>query len=203
MNMIRPKLYIFVKAPQISKVKTRLAVDIGNVQALRIYRSMSAKIIRNIRDKRWDSVLYITPAKYVCNDFGGVWPANMPRMAQVEGDLSERMAKLFSKKGKVLCVGTDIPDIKKQYIADGFRALNKNNAVIGPANDGGFWALGLNSPAPKNLFDGIRWSDKNTMSDLLNRLEIHALAEKIHYLPILCDIDNVSDYKSSRELHKF
>ena len=60
--MIRPALIIFAKAPVMGQAKTRLAADIGPVHAKRIYRAMTARIIRNVQDPRWDTALAVTPA---------------------------------------------------------------------------------------------------------------------------------------------
>ncbi|HHL43823.1 MAG TPA: glycosyltransferase [Hellea balneolensis] len=186
---MKPVLVIFVKAPRLGQVKTRLARDIGHVHARRIYRAMSAKIIREMCDKRWQTVLYITPDMCVNADFGGLWPRGLPRMAQGDGDLSPRTARIFSSKGPVITIGTDTPSMKKQYIADGFKALKTHKAVIGPAKDGGFWLLGLNGPVPARIFEGVRWSHPQTCQDMASRVPGTPA-----FLPMLNDIDTLQDW---------
>lgn len=166
----RPLLYIFVKAPFIGAAKTRLAADIGGPQAMRLYRAMSAQIIRRVQDPRWDTVLYVTPRQQIGAEFGGIWPAHVPRVAQPKGSLSPRLAAVFSQKRPTIVIGSDCPFVTRCDIAASIAALRKGDAVVGPANDGGFWLLGTNGPAPRGLFENIRWSHSETLSDLERRL---------------------------------
>ncbi len=163
---MKPRLYIFAKAPRLGRVKTRLAADIGHVHARRIYRAMTAKVLREMQDPRWQTILYVTPDQYTNESFGGLWPDSLPRLAQPGGDLTPRSARLFTHKGPTIIIGTDIPAMQRRHIADGFKALKHNEAVIGPATDGGFWLLGLNAPARPGLFPGIRWSHQQTCKDM-------------------------------------
>ncbi len=190
---MKPRLYIFAKAPHMGRVKTRLAKDAGPVHALRIYRVMTARILREMRDPRWQTILYVTPARMIEQDFGGLWPRHMMRLAQPAGGLSERTDFLFQDLGPAICIGTDTPSMRKAYIAEGFTALKHKPAVIGSARDGGFWALGLNGPAKPGLFDSIRWSHPQTCADLRT-----SLACEIHDLPLLEDIDTVQAWQNYR-----
>ena len=187
---MKPTLFIFAKAPRLGKVKTRLAADIGHVHAVRIYKAMTAKILREMRDPRWDTVLYVTPDKFARASFGGLWPRDLPRFTQESGGLSERTARLFTGKGPIITIGTDIPAMKRADIAAGFKALKHNDAVIGPAKDGGFYLIGLNAPADVGLFDGIRWSHKHTRKDMCAVID-----GRIAFLRELEDVDDLAGYR--------
>lgn len=63
-SSMKPRLYIFAKAPRMGKVKTRLARDVGDVHAWRIYRAMTAKILREMQDPRWYTILYGMETRY-------------------------------------------------------------------------------------------------------------------------------------------
>ncbi len=192
---MKPTLFIFAKAPLMGKVKTRLAADIGHVHAVRIYRAMTAKILREMQDPRWDTILYVTPDKYVGASFGGLWPKDMTRFIQNGGGLSQRTAKLFTGKGPIITIGTDIPAMQRADIAQGFKALKHNKAVIGPAKDGGFYLIGLNAPADTNLFDGIRWSHPKTRKDMCA-----AIDGRIAFLRELEDVDDLAGYLRYKNL---
>ncbi len=192
---MKPCLYIFAKAPHMGKVKTRLAADIGQVHALRIYRAMTAKILREMQDPRWDTVLYVTPDHSADAYFGGLWPKNMPRFTQNGGGLSERSARLFTRKGPVITIGTDIPAMRRSDIAAGFKVLKHNDAVIGPAKDGGFYLIGLNAPADPELFNTIRWSHKDTRKDMCA-----AINGRIAFLRELEDVDDLAGYQRYKML---
>ncbi len=187
---MKPRLYIFAKAPRLGQVKTRLAAGLGHVHARRIYRAMTAKILREMQGPCWETILYVTPDHYVGASFGSLWPDTMPRFAQKGGDLGQRSARLFTHKSPTIIIGTDTPTMKRRYIADGFKALKSHDAVIGPAKDGGFWLLGLNALASPGLFEGVRWSHKDTCKDMCA-----AIDGTIAILPMLEDVDDAAAYR--------
>ncbi|MBL4853259.1 MAG: TIGR04282 family arsenosugar biosynthesis glycosyltransferase [Robiginitomaculum sp.] len=191
---MKPRLYIFAKAPRLGHVKTRLAAGLGHVYARRIYRAMTAKVLREVQGPCWETILYVTPDRYVGAGFGGLWSDTMPRFAQKGGDLSQRSARLFTHKGPTIIIGTDTPTVKNRHIADGFKALKSHDAVIGPAKDGGFWLLGLNAPTNPGLFEDIRWSHPETCKDMCS-----AIDGKIAVLPTLEDVDDAAAYRRYKQ----
>jgi len=113
-------------------------------------------------------------------------------MAQGTGDLGVRQARVFTAPGPTLVIGTDAPQITRGDIARAFAALNRHDAVIGPAEDGGYWLLGLARPAPAALFDAIRWSHARTRADLESRLAAFGFSPIAHLRP-LRDVDHADD----------
>ena len=188
---MKPLLFVFAKAPLMGKAKTRLAADIGKVRALRVYRGMCARIIREVQDPRWDTVLYVTPDRFMQATFGALWPEFMPRAAQKDGDLTARLARAFSVKAPIVAIGTDAPQVKKRDIATAFKALKSNPAVFGPADDGGFWLIGLNGPVKTGLFDDIRWSHPETFADMKTKLD-----GRVHLIRTLKDVDDGAAYRA-------
>lgn len=189
---MKPLLAIFTKAPIMGKTKTRLAADIGQVHAWRIYRAMCAKIFRNCTDPRWDTVLYITPDDKTLSTYGGIWPAHMPRIPQGSGDLSARSARIFSNSGPLVVIGTDTPQQNRNDIAKAFKALKTHKAVFGPASDGGFWLMGFGGPAPNHMFENIRWSHPKTLEDMQSKIQ-----GPVAHLRTLTDVD---DAKALRQV---
>lgn len=189
---MKPLLVIFTKAPIMGKAKTRLAAGIGRVHAWRIYRAMCAKIFRNCTDPRWDTALYITPDDKISSTYGGVWPAHFSRIAQNGGDLSQRLARIYSHSGPLVVIGTDTPDQNSGDIAKAFKALKTHTCVFGPASDGGFWLMGLGGPAPQGMFDDIRWSHPQTLQDMQAKIQT-TLHGKTAYLRTLTDVDTAED----------
>ena len=182
---MRPVLIIYAKAPLMGKAKTRLAADIGKVQAQRAYRSMCAKIFRVSTSPAWDTYIYVTPDGCADKTFGGLWPKHLPRIAQGPGGLTARSAKIFTYKGPMINIGTDTPALRRADIASGFKALKTHSAVFGPATDGGFWLIGLNGPARPGLFDNVRWSHRDTLKDMQARID-----GRVARLRTLTDIDD-------------
>ena len=189
---MKPRLYIFAKAPAMGKAKTRLAADIGKVHAHRLYRAMLSKVIRNVQDPRWDTVLMATPARAI----GQVreWDG-LHQIPQVNGSLSPRLADVFADKGATLVIGTDCPQVTRNDIADGFKALKKYKAVFGPADDGGFWLMGMNAPVRSDVFDNIRWSHEKTLSDVEANID-----GSVHRLRTLIDVDDLKALQVLRSL---
>jgi rSAM/selenodomain-associated transferase 1 len=192
------KLVLFAKAPVIGGAKTRLAVGVGKVHAWRRHRAMTAVLTRRLQDKRWRTVLAVSPDRAVGRRFPKVWPERLARQPQGGGDLGRRQAQVFGTgRGPVCVIGTDAPAASRDDIARAFRALRRADAVIGPAEDGGYWLLALNAPVPPALFDAIRWSHARTRADLEARLRAFGL-ERVRYLRRLRDIDVAADLRPSR-----
>ena len=189
---MKPRLFIFAKAPAIGKAKTRLAADIGKVHAHRLYRAMLAKVIRQVQDPRWETILMVTPRRAL----GQVpeWDG-LPQIAQVNGSLSPRLMAAFKEKGPILVIGTDCPQVERNDIANGFKALRKNAAVFGPADDGGFWLMGLNGPVKPDVFDNVRWSHQDTLSDVEANID-----GSVHHLRTLIDVDDLKALRALRSL---
>lgn len=189
------KLVLFAKAPVIGGAKTRLAAGVGKVHAWRRHRAMTASLTRRLQDKRWLTVLAVSPDRAMARRFPKVWPERLARQPQGGGDLGVRQAQVFGRGRGPLCViGTDAPDVTRRDIGRAFHELKRADAVIGPAEDGGYWLLALNAPVPPALFDAIRWSHAQTRADLEARLRAFGLG-RVRYLRCLRDIDVAEDLK--------
>lgn len=192
---MKPRLYIFAKAPVIGGAKTRLAAGIGKVPAWRHHRAMSARIIRKVQSPLWITVLTVSPDRACARSFPNVWPKHLRKIAQGAGDLGARQARIFARSHGLACViGTDTPAVRASDIARAFKALRGKDAVIGPAEDGGYWLLALQTPIPHGVFDDIRWSHDQTRADLIARLNASGYT-KIAQLRCLRDIDYSEDLK--------
>ena len=162
----RGRLIVMVKAPVAGRVKTRLARDIGTVPATWWFRHQVRRLLREVKDLRWEVVLAVAPDGALGARF---WPRGFRRVAQGQGDLGTRMARLLAlpHPGPVCLVGGDIPGLRAEHVAKAFRAVRGSDVVFGPAEDGGFWLVGLRHPgvAPGGMFQGVRWSSADALSD--------------------------------------
>lgn len=190
--MIRPTVVVMVKVPRPGRVKTRLARGIGAVPAAWWYRHQVARLLRRLRDPRWRLVLAVSPdAEAVTSR---VWPADLPRVGQGGGDLGTRMARLLSRPGPVIVIGSDIPGVTRAHLARAIRALARHDAVIGPAPDGGYWLIGLGRvSAPPGFLAGVRWSSRHAFADSLATLSDRRVA----LVDTLDDVDNAADLARS------
>jgi hypothetical protein len=191
---MKPELYVFAKRADMGRSKTRLAHDIGPVHAQRLYRAMTTQILRNVQDPRWTTCVYGTPDRAI----GHVpdW-AGFPQRAQPAGSLTPRLADLFyqTPRRPVIVIGTDCPQVRARDIAAAIRALKTAPFVFGPARDGGFWLMGAISPLKRSVFDGVRWSSAQTLSDLEDRLSGSIV--KLHDLTDVDDADGLDAWRQS------
>jgi uncharacterized protein len=191
-------LVVFVKAPRLGQVKSRLAAGIGALAALRFYRETTARVLRRLgRDPRWRTLIAVTPTQALREPF---WDPRLSRLDQGSGDLGHRMARMFRAlpPGPVVIVGSDIPELAPRHVSQAFRALGTHDAVFGPARDGGYWLVGLRrSPCvPGGLFCDVRWSSPHALADTRAGLP---QGYKVAMLETLEDIDNAVDLERWRK----
>lgn len=195
--MTRPRVVVMVKAPRPGRVKTRLARDIGATAAAWWFRHQTARLLRRVSDPRWTVVLAVSPDTAVR---ASVWPAHLPRVPQGRGDLGDRMARFLrgTAHGPVLIIGADIPDIDARQIALALAALRGADAVMGPAEDGGYWCIGLGrgERLPDGAFADVRWSTKHAMADTLSTLP----GLRIGRAARLADVDTGADLSRTRPI---
>jgi rSAM/selenodomain-associated transferase 1 len=165
-------LVIFAKAPVLGRVKSRLAADIGWLAATAFQRQTLATTCRRLRRAQpWRLWLAVTPDLNAKQS--GLWPTGPQRVAQGVGDLGQRMDRAFRRlpPGPVVIIGSDIPDIPAAAIERAFALLGRNDVVVGPSGDGGYWLIGQRrSPRVLPLFGDIRWSRHHALADTLANL---------------------------------
>ena len=169
---MKDTVFLFARAPRLGRVKRRLARDVGDRAALDFYRATLLATWRRLAaDRRFRTVLAVTP------DRGGGWPAGAARVAQGSGDLGARMwrACRLRPRGRVVIVGSDIPGLRADDVAQAFRLLGRAPCVFGPAADGGYWLVGFAPRRGEMPFRGVRWSSQHALADTLARLTRPAL----------------------------
>lgn len=188
-------LIVFVKNPVPGKVKTRLAKTIGDKNAYLVYLKLlehTAHVVKQIRGM--DVNIYFTDHPDPSN-----W-GNMNASLQQGNDLGERMANAFQEgfqKGyeRVVCIGTDLPDLCTELIYQANDVLVSNHLVIGPASDGGYYLLGMNQFFPF-IFENKSWSTDALLEETL--MDIRLVNLDVFLLEELNDIDTIEDLKASR-----
>ncbi|NTV98476.1 MAG: glycosyltransferase [Chlorobiaceae bacterium] len=190
-------LVIFSKNPVAGEVKTRLAISVGNEKALEIYealRGITARIVSGVQSKR--VVFY---SDFIPKSDLLLTPGTDAKLQQGR-ELGERMHNaicegLSSGARHVVLIGTDCPDISGAVIEKAFSLLESNDAVLGPAKDGGFYLIGLKKPSPE-VFLERTWSTGTVLDETIRRFE--ATGAAIGILPELRDIDTLEDLQQSR-----
>lgn len=179
--MAKPIVFVFARAPVYGAVKTRLARDIGCMEALRFYRHSLLSMCRRLaRDTRFEVRLATTPLAALHE--AGFWPPGLQRVDQGKGDLGQRMIKVLQSAGcgPAIVIGSDIPEAGPTHVAEAFRILAGASCVLGPATDGGYWLIGAQHPnrLRRDGLAGVRWSTAHTLQDTYARLGKVALLNR-------------------------
>lgn len=191
--MAQDALIIFIKNPEKGKVKTRLAKDVGDGRALRIYRALLAHT-REVA-LALPVTRHLFYGQYIANDDG--WTTtDFEKHLQVEGGLGARMeaafAKTLARHPKAIIIGSDCASLTPGIVEGAFQALDKADVVIGPAMDGGYYLLGMKKLIPE-LFRDMTWSTENVFRETIRRLRqgnhTYQVAEE------LSDIDYAADWE--------
>ena len=183
-------LLIFTRNPELGKAKTRLAKTVGDETALEIYKFLLERT-RDISSKvNADKAVYYS-VKIREND---IWnPDIYQKYQQFGDDLGIRMLNAF-KNGfeagykKVMIIGSDLYDLSEKNIEKAFVALDTNDVVIGPAEDGGYYLLGMNA-LQENVFKNKKWGTASVRKDTLKDLS----DKKVKVLAFKNDIDVYED----------
>ncbi|CAM1358783.1 conserved hypothetical protein [Tenacibaculum litopenaei] len=198
--MSKNLVLIFTRNPEIGKVKTRLAKTIGNEAALAIYKFLLEHTKNVALEVPYDKAVYYS-VKIRTAD---LWePENFQKFRQEGADLGERMQAAFQRGfdehyDKVLIIGSDLYDLKPSHIEAAFQALDNHDAVIGPAEDGGYYLLGLKKMY-SSLFSNKEWGTSTVRQDTLKDLE----NVSVHLLETLNDIDVFEDIQNRTVFNQF
>ena len=180
-----------LKEPRPGRVKTRLGRDIGMTAAAWWFRHQTASLLRRIDDPRWHTVLAVSPE--IQGLTSRIWRKSLPRVPQGGGDLGQRMARVMARfpTRRVCVIGADIPGITPTRIAHAATLLGRHDAVFGPAEDGGYWLVGLRRGglATPRMFAGVRWSTPHALADTMAALD----GWRIGLADRLADIDTGAD----------
>jgi uncharacterized protein len=207
-------LIIFIKNPQLGKVKTRLAKTLGDAQALEIYHQLSDITRKNaVKLAKTGITSYLYYSDYV--DSTDAWSSDIfIKKTQNGVDLGARMANAFSDvlavHNKACIIGSDCPTLSVSILKKAFTNLEKQDAVVGPSTDGGYYLLGLSrdktvkmrkntegaSQSPitnhQSIFTNMEWSVDTVLSETIKRLKEQQQSYVL--LPALTDIDEEKDW---------
>ncbi len=200
-------LIIFARYPQKGKVKTRLAKNIGDDHALKLYQLCLYNIIKEVQQiQNIERCIYISD-KTDLEQMQNIIDGDFRFYSQSPGNLGLRMKNALSEclnrgSKKIIIIGTDVPDLSKSIIKDAFNKLDENEIVIGPSYDGGYYLLGSKF-LHNELFEKIQWSTNMVFEHTLKIAQ--KLGLKIHTLPHLHDIDTGKDldnwYSQSKRIY--
>lgn len=191
------RILVFAKSPVLGKVKTRLAAELGEENALIIYKQLlnyTKTVVEPFFAQGLTVEIHIDQKREVDELF---WDP-LTIYSQVDGDLGHRMYSAVEmnqseKPVKNILIGSDCFEIQQKHIQQALDALDHVDVVFGPARDGGYYLLGMKQ-IEKGLFYDMPWSQKN----LLVRSKNYLLERGVLYeqLEVLNDVDYRKDLHS-------
>lgn len=197
MSEVSERLIIFSRYPEPGKTKTRLIPLLGDEGAAQLQRQMTEQTLIIAKALKASNSLSVEVHfaggdQQLMQDWLG---SDVIYQQQGQGDLGRRMASAFQASfnagmTRVIIIGTDCPDLKTQLIEQAFQALNQHDLVLGPAEDGGYYLIGLRRLI-NQLFIGISWGTSQVRQQTVEIAQKLNLA--IAYLPVLNDIDRPED----------
>lgn len=196
---MRSVLLVFIRNPQLGKVKTRLARTVGDVEALRIYHILLEKTrvaALGVEVERW--LFY---SDFI--DKNDNWQeADFSKKIQSSGDLGERMEQAFrdafeAGANKVVIIGSDCPGLTGVILQMAFDKLDETDFVLGPTLDGGYYLLGMKE-LEGMVFHGIEWSTGTVLVRTLQKIQ--AAGKSCALLPVLSDVDTEEDWRAVQPL---
>jgi rSAM/selenodomain-associated transferase 1 len=182
-------LIVIAKAPVPGRSKTRLCPPCTPAEAARLAEAALADTLHAVASTPADRRVVVLDGE------PGAWlPDVFEVVAQRGGGLDERLANAFDDVGgPALLIGMDTPQVTAALLSESARRLAEADAVLGPALDGGFWALGLRRP-DASLLVGVPMSVAHT--GRRQRARLRAAGLHVRMLPALRDVDRIEDARA-------
>lgn len=188
------RIVAFARFPVAGLCKTRLIPAVGPDGAAAIHTRLVERCIAAMRGSGLCVELRTTGAETAAfRDWLG---DDISFIDQGEGDLGDRLTRAAAPY-PVIFIGSDAPDLDATRLIAAANALRGAEAVIGPAEDGGYYLLGLSAPAPW-LFTEMDWGTETVFAETMRRLAAHGIAPVV--LDPLADVDRPEDLARWPEL---
>ena len=195
--MSNETLIIYSRYPEPGKTKTRMIPALGAEGAAQLQRRMTEHTLETARKSKSDrdisiEVHFAGGNEQLMSDWLG---KDIKHIPQVFGDLGDKMNYSFTQSldfnsQRVVIIGIDCPDINIDILNNAFNSLQNNDLVLGVAEDGGYYLIGLNKTIPQ-LFQSIDWGTEKVLN------QTKAIAQRLNlktkYLTTLSDIDRPED----------
>lgn len=194
---IKKRLIIFSRYPEPGKTKTRMIPALGAQGAAELQRQMTEHTLAQA--KKLTKLLGVAievhfaggNQQLITNWLG----QDLVYQPQSSGDLGQRMTSAFTeafmaKMESVVMIGIDCPDLNENLLSQAFESLNHHDLVLGPAQDGGYYLIGLGRNSTE-LLNNISWGTDQVLAQTVAKAK--QLDFTIAYLDTLSDVDRPED----------
>ena len=208
LGMSRDVLYVAARAPRPGFTKTRLGRIIGHDHAAALYEAFVRDLAERFSRAPFTVGWYVTPddawnelAPLVSTGRG--WGGELGTvLAQPPGDWTERQRDLFATAStrherRIVLIASDSPHLSLEWVIEAFERLRRDDLVLGPTEDGGYYLIGMRTPAvpttvhPSEVLTGVRMSTGTVLDELLARAAVLGLQASL--LSPTFDIDEAAD----------
>jgi len=180
---------IMSKIPWPGYSKTRLIPALTPQECVLFHRSCLQDIVQMVTATGWPVYLYYSqpnPQDETMNEWhdNRWWEldeelySHLVMRAQLGQNLGERMyqaaQEILDERGAILFLGSDLPDLPAGVLTEAAEKLDYYDVVLGPAEDGGYYLLGIKQ-AYSFLFDNISWGSRNVLTETLERIKRNGL----------------------------
>ena len=197
------KLLIFARLPELGRVKTRIAAEVGHDKALELYRAMVEDLLESVGESDETTeveVLWTASSDASGEQVRACFGSGRHLAQQVGTSLGDRLCVAFSERfifhnaSKIIAIGTDDPSLSRHQISIAFGLLDSCEWVIGPASDGGYYLLGCRSEVffPEIFLD-VDWGTEKVFQQTTDRIQERM--QTLALLPTRRDLDFVEDLR--------
>lgn len=197
-----PAVSLLLKAPVVGSVKTRLAATVGARRATEIYRQLVERQMRAL-PRGWPVFVHFDPPSAEAAMRAWLQPLRSESDGPIEfapqppGDLGVRIhAALLhafaTGAPAAIVIGGDCPALGPTLLVNAAATLSDHDAVLGPADDGGYYLLGLKAPCA-DLFASVAWSTPAVLDQ--TRARLRAARRRTAELPVLADVDDEAGWR--------
>lgn len=190
-----PALIVMARFPRLGKVKTRLEPVLSQDGCLRLYEALLLDTLDRLSSLEAARYLFFSDCtRQEASEFATAHglPPGWSLDLQEGEDLGRRLRnvcrRLLPVHEAVVCTGADSPTLPPEFVRDAFLLLRSSPVVLGPAEDGGYYLLGLGE-AREDLFQGIPWGSERVLAETLSRLA----PGEYRLLPRWYDVDTPAD----------
>jgi rSAM/selenodomain-associated transferase 1 len=199
----RQRLLIFARYPELGRVKSRLARELGPEATLQLYQAMVDDLLDRVGSSSEETAIEVGWSG--ADDVAGRELRSTFRdhslFQQTGTDLGDRLVVAFTERvffhqaSKVIAIGTDDPALPRALIDKAFELLESCEYVIGPASDGGYYLIGARAGTFRTaLFRDVPWGEPSVLETTLAK--IRAFNATVALLPVRRDIDDLASLEA-------